>query len=159
MRINKKLAVAASVTGILALGAGTAVAYWTTGGTGSGEGTAASSVTDVNVTLSIADGIVPGGSSNVSIKVANPNPKTSVYFNDIVQKGAVAFDDEHLGCSAADFSFASLEDLNKTLAPNDDAAGGSDEFTTTGALSMANTAVSQDACKGAKITLTLQATT
>lgn len=34
MRINKKLAVITATAGILALGAGTAVAYWTTGGEG-----------------------------------------------------------------------------------------------------------------------------
>lgn len=150
---RKKLTGLVATTAVVALGAAGAFAYWSTSGSGSGSGTAADNVNATTVSVSVANNIVPGGTVAVTGIVANPNTTSSVYFNTIDDTSITASGD----CNAADFSFAALTGLAKTLTPADGSATTNDEYGYTGALVMANTAVDQDACKGATITVNLTA--
>lgn len=57
----------------LVLTSGVALAFWSTGGSGSGTATARSSL-NLTGTLSTVSGLYPGASLSVTVTVANPNP-------------------------------------------------------------------------------------
>lgn len=124
-----------------------AVAYWTGGGSGTGSGTVGS-VGSVTLTGTVAPGSAPGTAQPVSFTAANPSE--SPIRVSTVQLVSVAADGAHAACETADFSMADVSEDHQVPAeataealPND------------GSLVYANTAVSQDACKGATLTLTL----
>ncbi len=143
---HRKLIVIAGVIAALAV-AGGAFAYWTGGGSGSGTGTVGTSGT-VTVTGTVATGIAPGLTRAVAFTAANAADSAIRVSN--VHLVSVAADAEHASCAAADFTMADVAQTHEIPAgatvealPND------------GSLVYANTAVSQDACKGATLTLTL----
>lgn len=94
----------------------------------------------------VPNGIVPGGSVTVTGTFTNNNPTSSVFFNNIT-----AVVDADGDCDDSWFTIPAQNGLNKTLA----AVGGS--YVYSGVLTMADTATSQDACKGASIEVTLTA--
>ncbi len=144
MRLSKKIAVAAVSTVATVSVATAAFAYWTTSGGGSGTAGAAGSTSPLVITGNPAPGIYPGGSVAVSGNVHNPNPSSSHV--DVVS----AVVSTNNSCPAADFHFANVT-VNKQIA-----AGGDQGFT--GSLTMDDTAVNQDACRTATITLTYSST-
>jgi hypothetical protein len=140
------------VVGVLAALAATglAVAYWTQAGSGTGTGTVGTTGT-ITLTGTIAAGIYPGGTSAVTLSAANSG-NAAVKVQTVSQNGAVTFDAGHSGCSAADFSMPTVTE--NISVPGNAVA----QALTAGVLSMTNTAVAQDACKGATITITLAST-
>ena len=76
MRINKKLAVVAAVTGVVALGAGTAYAYWSTSGSGTGAATVTAPLSAAGITVTdvgSAGAMVPGGGAqDIAFTISNP---------------------------------------------------------------------------------------
>jgi hypothetical protein len=140
------------VLGILvALAAtGLAVAYWTQAGSGSGSGTVGTTGT-ITLTGTVASGIYPGGTAAVALTAANSG-SAPVNVQTVSQNGAVTFDAGHAACVAADFSMPTVTE-NVSVPGNATA-----QALTAGVLSMTNSAVSQDACKGATITITLAST-
>jgi hypothetical protein len=143
---RKKLMAALGVVAVLAIAA-VAVAYWTGGGSGSGSA-AVGTNGSVVLTGTVTPGSAPGTAEPVSFTAANasesPIQVTKVHLVSI------AVDSEHVACATADFTMADVAEAHQVPAgatveplPND------------GSLVYANTAVSQDNCKGATLTLTL----
>lgn len=139
---NKKKAVAVLGAGAMALaGGGVAFAYWTS--TGSGSGTAATGTTS-NVTVNETtptSTLYPGGSVALAGTFNNTN-------SGAVHVGTVTATVGTLptGCVSADFS------ISGTGVVNAEIPAGSNVGTWSGiTLTMNDTAVSQDACKGQTI--------
>jgi hypothetical protein len=149
MRITRKRRIAlgaAALAGIAAL----AYAYWT--GTGSGTGTGdVGTGGSVTLTGTVTDGVAPGTSVPVSFTAANatdsPIRVTTVHLE------SVSVDAGHSGCNTADFSMADVTQNHQV--PGNATA---EPLPNNGSLAMANTAVNQDACKNATLTLTLSST-
>ena len=72
-----------------ALAGGTAYAYWSAGGSGSGAA--------ANGTL------VPGGSADVVLRVHNPNPGPIEIYS-VTPNGTVTADAGHVGCTGVTFT-------------------------------------------------------
>jgi hypothetical protein len=146
MGFTRSRKIALGVVAVLAV-AGIAYAFWTGTGSGTGSGDVG---TGGNVSLSatVTDGIAPGNSVPVSFTASNATDSPITV--GTVHLVSVAVDAGHSGCNTADFSMADVaqnyevpaQATNEPL-PND------------GSLAMANTALNQDACKGATLTLTL----
>jgi hypothetical protein len=124
-----------------------AVAYWTGSGSGTGSG-AVGTVGSVTLTGTVTPGSAPGTSEPVSFTAANPSESPIQVTK--VHLVSVTADSEHAACKTADFTMADVTQNHEVPAeatiealPND------------GSLVYANTEVSQDACKGATLTLTL----
>jgi len=144
---NKTRTVAALGAVVAVAIAVAAVAYWTGGGSGTGTG-AVGTVGSVTLTGTITPGSAPGTAEPVSFTAANasesPIRVTTVHLVSVTADGA------HAACETADFTMADVTENHQVPAeataealPND------------GSLVYANTAVSQDACKGATLTLAL----
>ena len=143
---NRKWLVA--LLGIVVLaGAGAAVAFWTGSGTGTGSGTAGTGGT-VTLTGVVAAGTGPGVSVPVTFKAATAT--TSPVRVTTVHLVSVAVDAGHSACVTSDFTMADVTQGFEVPA-GATAAG----LPTPGQLAYADTGISQDACKGATITLTL----
>jgi len=147
MTRRKKRAIAVAVVATLSLiGAIAGYAYWTASGAGTGAANAGTTVA-VTLNASFTDGIFPGGTKSVSFTADNTNPG-SVRVGTI-HLASVTFDAGHSTCSAADFTMPDV--VENTDVPS----GSGNALPNNGTLSFANTAVNQDACKGATITLHL----
>jgi hypothetical protein len=147
---RRKLIVATCVTLLVIVGS--AVAYWTT--TGSGTGTATTGTgSAVSVTqVGTVTGLVPGGAAQaVDFTVTNPKSTpqyvTSVTYSiaSIQTSPGVAA----VGCSAADFT---LVQPNAIAA---DLPAGASTFSPSGAtLAMIDSATNQNGCKNVTVNLT-----
>jgi hypothetical protein len=148
VRFITKKRVAAAVAAVAIAGGGMAAyAYFTTTGAGTGSGTTGSS-TPVVLHGTAATTLYPGTSSSVSFTVDNPSPGHQ-YVNTI-SLASVSVDAGHSTCVVADYTMPDVV-AHQDIAGNATGAA----VTATGTLSMANTAVSQDACQGATLTLHL----
>ena len=146
LRLSKKL-VFTSITAVAVLiTAVGAWAYFTTTGSGSATG---STGTSSAVTLhgTVASTLYPGTSSSVSFTVDNPSSGHQKV--GTISLASVTADAGHSSCVVADYTMAD------GVANQDVASGNGIAITATGTLTMANTAVSQDACKNATLTLAL----
>ena len=124
-----------------------AVAYWT--GTGTGTGTADVGTTgSVVVTGTVAPGISPGTSAVVTFTAANPT--ASPVQVTTLHLDSVTADAGHAACDTADFTMSDV--IEDQLVPANATA---EALLTNGSLVYANTAVDQNACKGATLTLGL----
>ncbi len=132
----------AAVATAVAVG-GTAYAYWSATGTGSGSASVGSGTNDLTITNVTPTGLVPGGDVTVQGTITNSNPKTSEFVNTV--KGTLSIDSTHAnaGCLVGDFTLPDVT-VNKAVPASNNV-----KFTAT--LSMADTGVSQDACKGATV--------
>jgi hypothetical protein len=150
---KRKVAAALGAGAIAVASAGTAIAFWSSGGTGSGSGTAASSNGAVTYVVTVADGIVPGGSEPVTYAAYNPGTSTLQVNNPTA---TITIDGTHAtaGCLASWFAVGQ---------PTQGA-------TSVPALTNAGTAVTlgggnltfpdlpgtdQNSCKGAVVTVTV----
>jgi hypothetical protein len=149
---KKRALLVLSCTCALAL-AGVAYAYFTT----TGSGTVTASVgTGSAVTLkgTVTGNLYPGSSSSVSLTVDNPSSAKQRVGTITLEK--ITADAGHSGCSVVitggnpDFAMADVV-VNKTYGP-----GNGQAVTPNGTLAMNDTGVSQDACQGATLTLTLK---
>lgn len=125
--------------------AGGAYAYWTGGGSGSGTATVG---TSGNVTLvaTVAPGIAPGTSRAVTFTAANAT--SSPLYVTTVHLESVAADAGHPDCKIGDFTMADVTEGHQVPA-----AATLEPLPTAGSLVYENTALNQDACKGATLTL------
>ena len=146
MHLSRKLKVALAAAVVPALMAGAAVAYFTTTGAGTGSGAAGTS-TALVLHGTVADTLYPGTSSTVSFTVDNAS--TGHQFVNVITLASVTTDAAHSACVVADFT------MPPVTAAQDVASGNGIAITATGTITMANTSVSQDACKGAPLTLNL----
>lgn len=145
----------AAVTVLTLLVGGAALAYWRSGGSGSG---AASTGTVVAVTLSPGTPtaqLYPGGDASVVLTMTNPNSGPvlvpSLTLNTGQGTGGFAVDGAHSGCAVAALSFAP----QNNGGPGWTLTGGQAlSVTLIDALSM--TASAASACQGASFTVYLQ---
>lgn len=140
----------AALTGVLslAIGAGTAYAYWASDGSGGGSAGAGDMQT-VTVDAFVpgdapASTLVPGGTADVMLRVMNPNPY-SVQVYSVANNGAATADNAHPSCTTTGVTFvAPPSPLSPAVFI---AANSSTLVSLPGAASM--DATSQSACQGA----------
>jgi len=145
---NRRKRVLATLGGLTAVViAVVAVAYWTGSGSGSGSGTVGN-VGSVTLTGTVTPGSAPGTSEPVSFTATNlgesPIQVTKVHLVSVTP------DSGHAACETDDFTMADVTQDHQVPAETTD-----EPLPNDGSLAYANTAVSQDACKGATLTLSL----
>lgn len=153
MRFITKRRLLFGVTAALLVGVvGGAYAYFTS--TGSGTATATVGTSSAVVLKGTVSGtLYPGAAQTVTFTVDNPSSGTQRVGTISLTK--VQADAGHSTCSTSivgetpDFTMAPVA-VNKVYGP-----GNAQAVTPTGSLKMNDTNVSQDACQGATLTLTL----
>lgn len=148
---KKRALIALSAVAVLAM-AGVAFAYFTS--TGSGTATASvGSGSAVTIKGTVASNLYPGGSSPVTFTIDNPS--SGAQRVGTITLTGIAVDAGHSTCSKVitggnpDFAMAPVV-VNKVYS-----SGNGQTVTQTGTLAMNDTGVSQDACQGATLTLSL----
>jgi hypothetical protein len=137
---------------VLAIAAG-AYAYFTSTGSGTATATVGAS-SAVTLKGTVTGNLYPGSSSPVALTVDNPSSGKQRVGAVTLEK--ITADAGHASCSVVitggnpDFTMADVV-VNKTYAP-----GNGQAVTPSGTLTMNDTGVSQDACQGATLTLTLK---
>lgn len=152
-RVSKKRFVAALAgLGVLGIAAG-AYAYFSTTGSGTATATVGSSSALV-IKGTVTGSLYPGTSSPVSLTIDNPSSGKQRVGTISLQ--SITADAGHSSCSVVttggnpDFTMADIV-VNKVFGP-----GNGQAVTPSGSLTMNDTGVSQDACQGATLTLTLK---
>jgi hypothetical protein len=143
---NKRRVLVALGTVVAIAAVGAAIAYFTTSGSGTGSASVGSS-SAVTIHGTVSGALYPGSSATVNFTVDNPS-SGSQRVNGI-QLEKVTTDAAHSGCVTSDFTMPNVT-VNQTFP-----SGNAQAVTATGSLSMANTALNQDACQGAPLTLSL----
>jgi hypothetical protein len=149
---RKRLVIAAASLCALAVAAA-AYAYFTTTGSGTATATVGTS-SAVTLKGTVTGNLYPGSSSPVTLTVDNPSSGKQRVGTISLEK--ITADAGHASCSVVitggnpDFTMADVV-VNKTYAP-----GNGQAVTPNGSLAMNDTGVSQDACQGATLTLTLK---
>jgi hypothetical protein len=143
--IKRHLILLSSVAVVLAI-AGGAFAYWST--TGSGTGTTTNALANGTLVLHAAAivGMTPGKSQAVAFQADNAG-STSLRIGTLTS--VVSIDAGHPTCLVGDFSVAAVAQ-NQTIPKTT-----SNVVLTPGSILFADTALNQDGCKGAIVTLTL----
>jgi hypothetical protein len=146
--VTKKRFVVLGVVAVLAV-AGVAIAFWTASGSGSGTGSVANSNGSLTLHGVISDELTPGSTSAVTFTADNAGT-SSLQVGTVTS--VVSIDEAHAeaGCKASDFTISPTVE-NQTIA----AKGSGVSLAKDGSISMADTAVNQDACKGATVSLAL----
>jgi hypothetical protein len=144
---KKRLVVLASVTS-LALAA-IAFAFFSSTGSGTGSAGVADPTTGLTLHGTITGSLGPGDSKDVALTADNSN-SSAVRIASV--NGTVDVDDTHktAGCAASNFTFTGATE-NQTIAGNSTGVA----LTNPGSVSMPVSGSSQDACKGATLTLNL----
>ena len=151
MRMTRKKLIAGAAAVAVALGiSGAAYAFWTTSGAGTTTATVALSNGSLVINATVAPGIYPGGTADVAFTADNSNA-TDLQIGTL-HLVSVQADGAHSGCDTSDFTMADVVESQTILNNTAGTALAHD-----GTLVYANTGVSQDACKGATLTLTLSA--
>ena len=143
-RTRKVAIIGAVVAGAIAVAA---YAYWSGTGSGTGSGNVGTS-SSVALTGTVAPGSAPGTSESVSFRAANASD--SPIQVSAVHLVGVTVDAAHSACETADFTMADVIENHQVPAK-----ATTEALPNNGSLVYANTSVSQDACKGATLTLTL----
>lgn len=143
MKLSKRTLVLLGVMVVAVAASIGAYAYWTTSGSGNGNATVAASNSNIVISNTTDTGLTPGGTVLAHVTLTNNNPG-SAYVG--VVHGAVSLDPTNsagtlANCVVGDFSVAD-HTFNATVA-----GGGTGTFDTN--LSMADTALDQNACKSA----------
>jgi hypothetical protein len=152
--MTRKVLVIGVAAGLTLGIAGAALAYWTTSGSGSGTAATASSNGTLALNVSVAGpALTPGGSAAVTITATNSG--TTDLYVTTVSFASLSVDSTHAtaGCLATDYSVGTV-----ATTPTNVLAGTTSGTVATATLSMADTALNQDACQGATITLNFTST-
>jgi hypothetical protein len=147
---NKKTRLLSGVVVVVALVmAATAVAYWTSSGEGTGTVKASSGGAAFEVSSTLVEGLYPGGSSAVSVKVKDADASQNEFLTKVeaeVEKTST------VECKKEWFEVTPASQEPKVVV----AHGETKEYTVT--LKMKEeAAVNQNACKSASITLKYKA--
>lgn len=146
MKITRKKSLVVGIVAASLLG-GSALAYWTTTGSGSGNATVGNSNGTISLTAIVAGpAIVPGEARGVTFTASNGG-SSNLYVGDITL-ASVTVDSSHSACAVADFTMANVTSNTNVLA-----GASSVPITGLGSLVFANTVANQDPCKGATVTL------
>ena len=148
---KRRLLAAASVLGVIAT-ASVAYAFWSASGSGTGSGLTAdpgAQTVTVNQTSSVS-GLYPGASAALSGNFDNAAT------NDVHVNGLTASvtGTDKPGCTAANYQITGTATIaNNGMVPSGTGTGGWSGLT----LSMVDTGVNQDACKGATVNIAYSA--
>jgi hypothetical protein len=145
-RTKKRIIIAVGVAIVALIAAIAGYAYWSTTGAGTASGDAGTTQALV-LHGSFPAGIYPGGTEPVTFTVDNPNPGNAQL--GTIHLVSVTPDAGHSSCLGTDFGMADVA-VNAEITP-----GTGRTVTPTGTLTYTDTAVSQDACKSATLTLNL----
>ena len=146
---KKKIIVGAVAAAVIASGAGAAYAYWTTGGTGDGSGTTATSNGSLTLHANFdASTLTPGGSVPVAYTADNTG-SSNLYLTTLSVSSITTSPST---CLATDFN------ASVTATPKQIDAGATGVSVGSGTLTFANTNANQDDCKGATVTVHLSST-
>jgi hypothetical protein len=149
LKTKKKRLTLVGVAVALAMAA-TAVAYWTSSGEGTGTVKASSGGAAFEVSSTLVEGLYPGGSSAVTVKVKDVDASQNEFLTKLeaeVEKTSTA------ECKKEWFEVTPASQEPKVVV----AHGETKEYTVT--LKMKEEAtVNQNACKGASVTLKYKAT-
>lgn len=154
---RRTAAVLASLVGSALAVGGVANAYW--GGNGGGAG-ASGSGTALDVTLTpatAADGLYPGGTADVALRISNPNPAQvrigGLGLDTTEGDGGFAVDDDHTACTP--LSVLTLTDRTDgwVVPARIGVVDGELAVTVADALTMSTAAA--NACQGATFTVYL----
>lgn len=161
---RRRLLARALVPGVLVASIGvSAFAYWSAEGTGSGNGTTASTVAVTLSPGSAAPDLRPGGSGDVVLQVSNPNSSVAEIGSlalDVTQgDGGYAVDAAHLGCALAvvDFTTQTNGGAGWVVPAASGGEDGSLAIVLADALEMSAAAAND--CQGATLTVYLTAGT
>ena len=149
---KKRVLILAAVAAVAAIGT-TAFAYFTTTGSGTATATVGSS-TALVIKGTVTGNLYPGTSSPVSLTIDNNSTGKQRVGTISLEK--ITPDAGHSSCSVVttggnpDFTMAEIV-VNKVFGP-----GTGQAVTPNGSLTMNDTGVSQDACQGATLTLSLK---
>jgi hypothetical protein len=148
IKSKRGLVTLSAVVAVLVASVG-AYAYWTTTGSGTGSATNASSNGTLVLHASFANGLTPGATEPVSYTADNSNT-SDLQVGTVT--AVVSIDSAHAtaGCLASDYSVPSQAE-NQTIAHSSTGTA----LTNGSTITFANSALNQDACKGAIVTLTL----
>jgi ABC-type transport system substrate-binding protein len=145
--ITKRRAIVVLATTCALAVAAVAFAYFTTSGSGTATAEAGtSSAVTLHGTVE-PETLYPGTSSSVSFEVDNPSEGSQRVGTISLEK--VTFDSGHSECNGEWFEMPDVE-ADQTFP-----SGEGQSVTATGTLTMENVEASQDACKGAELTLHL----
>lgn len=152
-RTRAWLVAAVAVTAVVGAG-GTAHAYWTTRGAGSGTSSTATAATSVTLSAGTATGALrPGGTVTLATTASNPNATplriSSLVLDTTRGSSGFAITGASGTCSASSFAFTASA-TGWTVPAN-----GSTTISLPGALTMATAAPT--GCQGATVTVYLQA--
>lgn len=152
---SKKSTLVLATAAVVALGGGTAFAFWSSGGSGTGAGsTGTNTAFTVTSTAAVGAALIPGvGTQTVAFTVTNPATAGHQILNAVTV--AVANSDgttwvpiaPYVGCSSADYT------VTVTTPPAFTDMAPSETRTGTATLSMNNLATLQDYCKNAPVPL------
>jgi hypothetical protein len=146
VKLTRKRKIMLGSTAVFAV-AGLAFAYWTGTGSGPATGTVGTSG-EVTLDGTIASGVAPGESGAVSFTAANatdsPIRVTTLHLD------GVTTDSGHGTCDTDDFTMDDVTEDHQVPA-----GATVEALPVDGSLDYENTGVSQDACQGATLTLTV----
>lgn len=151
----KKTLLVAAVAGVVTVGgAGAAIAYWSSNGSGSGYANTGSSTAFAIISTTTGPTLTPGGpSQTVTITVTNNGSGVQRLsgLNVAVANALTGADwTPPWACTAADFAVT-----QPTFAAQDIPAGGT--YQTTATLAMVNRSANQDGCKGIQVPMYIRA--
>ena len=142
---------AAAITVATALtvfgGAGAAIAYWTTTGSGSGTATTGS-VSAFNITSDAPTGLVPGDAAKpLNVVVTNPN-NTNAYLTSVSASISASWsaqaDSAKPACTAADFDLTANVPVGVDETPGAHSVSGF-------SIALKNLSTNQDNCRGVTV--------
>ncbi len=146
---TRKKRLTLGVVVVMAVMAATAFAYWTSSGEGTGTVKASSGGASFEVSSTLVEGLYPGGSSAVTVKVKDVDASQNEFLTKLeaeVEKTSAA------ECKKEWFEVTPASQEPKVVV----AHGETKEYTVT--LKMKEeAAVNQNACKGASVTLKYKA--
>lgn len=147
---RKRWIAALGALAVLAI-AGTAVAFFTAGGNGTGSATVGTVSSNIAISGDVASGsyLFPGGEPvTVPITVTN-NGTTAVHVGTVTLTKVVASGTETAAqCDVSAFTMDPVS-IDQTVSPN-----GGKSTVVNGSVKMADTKSNQDACQGASLALT-----
>ncbi|MDQ0731159.1 hypothetical protein [Arthrobacter sp. B1I2] len=143
MTKKNKIAAVAMSAALVAVGGGTAYAYWSTTGAGNGSAVASSGNNTVVLHSTFADGIAPGEIRAVTYTADNSNTSSTV----VGSLAASVATSDPTNCLASWFTVDASNTPTTVLAKTTGTTVG------TGTLTFTDTAANQDACKTATITV------
>ena len=153
IKLSRKLFIVLAAVGALIV-SGTLLAAWNTTGSGNGYAKAgtASALTIGDASASTSADLYPGSTGAVKLKVTNPNQFAVRITSVAKQSGGTITSDKGAACNAS----TGVTFTDQTGLALDVAAGATQTFTLSGAVSMSN--ASDNTCQGAIFTIPVDVT-